>query len=45
MPLRLIFSGKKLTIDDVKQWIERPGIVEDFPHVILNGDVAVTQAK
>ena len=41
----LRFTGKKLTIDDVTQWIERPSIVEYFPNTILNGDVAVTQAK
>ena len=35
--LRLRLSGKKLTIDDVTQWIEQPGIVDNFPHVILNG--------
>ena len=27
------------------QWIERPGIVEYFPRVMLNGDVAITQSK
>ena len=43
--LQLIFSGKKLIIDDVTQWIERPGIVEYFPRVMLNGDVAITQSK
>ena len=36
---------KKLTINDVTQWIDWPGLVEDFPHVILNGYVAVIQAK
>ena len=35
--LRLRLSGKKLTIDDVTQWIEQPGIVDNFPHMILNG--------
>ena len=43
--LRLIFFGNKLTIDDVTQWIEHSGLVEYFPHVMLNGDVAVTQSK
>ena len=43
--LRLRLSGEKLTINDVTQWIERPGIVDFLPHVILNGDVAVTQAQ
>ena len=43
--LRLRFSGKKLTIDDVTQWIERPGLVEYLPHMMMNIDMAVTQAK
>ena len=43
--LLLRFSGKKITIDDVTQCIEHLGIVEDFPHVILNEDMDVAQAK
>ena len=43
--LRLRFSDKKTTIDDVTQWIDRPGLVEYFLHVMLNGDVAVTQSR
>ena len=43
--LRLRFSGKKLTIDDVTQWIERPGLVEYLPHMMMNVDMAITQAK
>ena len=41
----LRFSDKKIRIDDVTQCIERPVIVEYFPHVILNEDVDVSQAK
>ena len=36
---------KKIVIDDVTQWIERPGLVEYLPHMMMNIDMAVTQAK
>ena len=45
MVLWLRLSEKRITIDYVKQWVDRPGVVEDFPHVMMNGDVAVTQNK
>ena len=43
--LRLRFYGKTLKIDDVKERIERPGLVEYLPHMMMNIDMAVTQAK
>ena len=43
--LWLRFSSKKITIENVTQCIERPVLVEDLLHVILNGDMAVTQSK
>ena len=37
--LRLRFSGKKLTTNDVTQWIERTVLVEYLPRVMLNVEV------
>ena len=45
MALRLMFSVKKSTIDYVTHLVECPGLLEYFPHVMINGYLDVTQAK
>jgi hypothetical protein len=42
---RLRVSGKKLSIDEAKNWIKQPGLAEEFPEVFLNDDLAIARAK
>jgi len=38
-------SGNSLSIDQAKAWLGPPGLADQFPETLLNGDAAVARAK